>query len=73
MRRTGHEGEHRRVHRDHLDCHRGVGGAGRAKAIIILNPAQPPLIMRDTVLALIGEASHDGIRESIHTMAARRT
>ncbi|MCL3816864.1 acetaldehyde dehydrogenase (acetylating) [Aeromicrobium wangtongii] len=45
-----------------------VGGAGRGKAIIILNPAEPPLIMRDTVLALIGDADHDAIRESIHTM-----
>jgi acetaldehyde dehydrogenase len=45
-----------------------VGGAGRGKAIIILNPAEPPLVMRDTVLALIGEADHDAIRESIESM-----
>jgi acetaldehyde dehydrogenase len=42
-----------------------VGGAARGKAIIILNPAEPPLIMRDTVFCLIGDADHDAIRESI--------
>ncbi|MFI5706454.1 acetaldehyde dehydrogenase (acetylating) [Kribbella sp. NPDC051620] len=47
-----------------------VGGAGRGKAIIILNPAEPPLIMRDTILALIGDADHDEIRESIESMIA---
>ncbi|WP_426243009.1 acetaldehyde dehydrogenase (acetylating) [Nocardioides sp. LHG3406-4] len=47
-----------------------VGGAARGKAIIVLNPAEPPLIMRDTVYCLIGEANHDLIRESIHQMVA---
>lgn len=50
-----------------------VGGAERGKAIIILNPAEPPLIMRDTVLALVvapDESLHDEIRRSIGTMVA---
>ncbi|MER7274655.1 acetaldehyde dehydrogenase (acetylating) [Dactylosporangium sp. NPDC000244] len=47
-----------------------VGGARRGKAIIILNPAEPPLIMRDTVLCLIGEADHDAIRASVERMVA---
>ena len=42
-----------------------VGGAGRGKAIIVLNPADPPLMMRDTVLCLIGDADHDAIRASV--------
>ena len=48
-----------------------VGGAARGKAIIILNPADPPLIMRDTVLMLIGDpdpATHDAIRDSVEQM-----
>jgi acetaldehyde dehydrogenase len=48
-----------------------VGGAERGKAIIILNPAEPPLIMRDTVFCLIGEAdagTKHAIRESISKM-----
>ena len=51
-----------------------VGGALRGKAIIILNPAEPPLIMRDTVFALIGDAdkqTHEAIRASIDEMVAK--
>ncbi|MCW2774665.1 MAG: acetaldehyde dehydrogenase [Nocardioides sp.] len=51
-----------------------VGGAARGKAVIILNPAEPPLIMRDTVFCLIGdpdEAVHDAIRDEIAAMVAR--
>ncbi|MGW1563110.1 acetaldehyde dehydrogenase (acetylating) [Streptomyces sp. NPDC002144] len=48
-----------------------VGGAARGKAIIVLNPAEPPLIMRDTVLCLIGDADHDAIRASVKEMAER--
>jgi len=48
-----------------------VGGAARGKAIIVLNPAEPPLIMRDTVFCLIGDADHAAIRDSIHEMAER--
>jgi acetaldehyde dehydrogenase len=45
-----------------------VGGAGRGKAIIVLNPAEPPLIMRDTVYCLIGDADHQAVEQSILSM-----
>jgi len=47
-----------------------VGGARRGKAIIILNPAEPPLMMRDTVLTLVGDCDHDAVCASIGEMAA---
>lgn len=48
-----------------------VGGAKRGKAIIILNPAEPPLIMRDTVHCLTeGELDQRRITESVQTMVA---
>jgi acetaldehyde/propanal dehydrogenase len=46
-----------------------VGGAKRGKAIIILNPAEPPLIMRDTVHCLTeDEPDQAAIRDSIGAM-----
>lgn len=45
-----------------------VGGATRGKAIIVLNPAEPPLVMRDTVFTLSESADQEAIRESIHKM-----
>lgn len=47
-----------------------VGGATRGKAIIILNPAEPPLIMRDTVYCLCDEADQSAITESVDRMIA---
>ena len=48
-----------------------VGGARRGKAIIILNPAEPPLIMRDTVHCLTdSEPDQQRITDSIHAMIA---
>ena len=48
-----------------------VGGASRGKAIIILNPAEPPMIMRDTVFTLSKGADEDSIRASIEAMVAK--
>jgi acetaldehyde/propanal dehydrogenase len=46
-----------------------VGGAKRGKAIIIINPAEPPLIMRDTIHCLTeGEPDQAGIRASVAAM-----
>lgn len=47
-----------------------VGGARRGKAIIVLNPAEPPLIMRDTVYCLTGDADPDAITASVEAMVA---
>ena len=47
-----------------------VGGAAKGKAIIVLNPAEPPLIMRDTVYTLSEPASEERIAESVERMAA---
>jgi acetaldehyde dehydrogenase len=47
-----------------------VGGAERGKAIIILNPADPPMIMRDTVIALADATDRDALNASITRMVS---
>jgi acetaldehyde dehydrogenase len=47
-----------------------VGGAEHGKAIIILNPAEPPLMMRDTVYCLAEDGDRDAIEQSILAMVA---
>jgi acetaldehyde dehydrogenase len=48
-----------------------VGGAERGKAIIILNPAEPPPLMRDTVICEVdADADRDAIAESVREMVA---
>ncbi len=50
-----------------------VGGAAHGKAIIVLNPAEPPLIMRDTVLCLtdrLDPAAREQVTASVERMVA---
>ncbi|WP_321398041.1 acetaldehyde dehydrogenase (acetylating) [Emcibacter sp.] len=45
-----------------------VGGAGKGKAIIVLNPAEPPLLMRDTVFTLSEMADEAEVEASVEKM-----
>ena len=47
-----------------------IGGAEKGKAIIILNPAEPPMIMRDTIYAFSVGGEEDKIRQSVEDMVA---
>ena len=47
-----------------------VGGASRGKAIIILNPAEPPLLMRNTIFTLSDPADEQAIASSVADMIA---
>ena len=46
-----------------------VGGADKGKAIIILNPAEPPMIMRDTVYVLSEQVDKAKVAASVEEMA----
>jgi len=49
-----------------------VGGAQHGKAIIILNPVEPPMIMRDTIFcSLPPDADTDAVAASVHAMVER--
>jgi len=48
-----------------------VGGAARGKAIIILNPAEPPMLMRDTVFTLSSGADEAVIVAAVEAMVAK--
>lgn len=53
------------------DAVQQVGGARQGKAIIVINPAEPPLIMRDTIHCLTAEPPRAAeIEESVHAMIA---
>jgi acetaldehyde dehydrogenase (acetylating) len=47
-----------------------VGGAEQGKAIIILNPAEPPIMMRDTIFARVREPDADAVLASVTAMVA---
>ncbi|ULP41054.1 acetaldehyde dehydrogenase (acetylating) [Mycobacterium lentiflavum] len=51
---------------------RVVGGAQRGKAVIVLNPAEPPILMRNTVYCLVeGDCDHVAIEAAIAAMVER--
>jgi len=48
-----------------------VGGADKGKALIILNPAEPPILMRDTIYCEVKNMDEQKITESIKAMVER--
>jgi acetaldehyde dehydrogenase len=48
-----------------------IGGASRGKAVIVLNPADPPILMRNTIYGIVEESDPEELRKSIEKMVAR--
>ncbi|MGK2884976.1 MAG: acetaldehyde dehydrogenase (acetylating) [Rhodococcus sp. (in: high G+C Gram-positive bacteria)] len=48
-----------------------VGGAARGKAVIVLNPAEPPLLMRNTVYCLIDDVDVTAVERAVEDMVER--
>lgn len=48
-----------------------IGGAARGKAIIVLNPAEPPILMRNTIFGILEDSDPLAIEKSIEEMVAR--
>jgi len=48
-----------------------IGGAEKGRAIIIINPAEPPLMMRDTVICLCDDVDHELITKSVEDMVQK--
>jgi acetaldehyde dehydrogenase len=48
-----------------------IGGAKRGKAIIVLNPAEPPILMRNTVYGVVEDADPEKLKKSIDEMIRR--
>ena len=48
-----------------------IGGASRGKAVIVLNPAEPPILMRNTIYGIVEESDPEELRKSIEEMVAR--
>lgn len=48
-----------------------IGGAKRGKAIIVLNPAEPPIMMRNTIYGIVEEVEPEGLKKSVKEMVKR--
>jgi acetaldehyde dehydrogenase len=46
-------------------------GASKGKAIIVLNPAEPPILMRNTIYGIVEDSDPEELRKSIEEMVAR--